>query len=185
MTTIHPTYRTRHGLTGAAVEVLELGQYTILGTENPDGSAHVVPVMYLFDEGRVYIETSAATRKARNVGARPRATILVQDPRADGQAWVSGCGPAEILHGEQAQQLGHRIRARYFTEVGEEQVGTVMARYDGRRRDRHQPEEVDGVGHGRLQRHPRSTASPSTMPMSGSAHPSLRRDHGVVQSCPM
>ncbi|MGH9244491.1 MAG: pyridoxamine 5'-phosphate oxidase family protein [Acidimicrobiales bacterium] len=130
MTTIHPIYRTHHGLTDSALEVLTLGQHAILGTENPDGSVHVTPTMYLFDEGRIYIETAVATRKARNVGARPRATVLVQDLRANGEAWVSGTGPAEILHGDHAQHLGRRIRGRYLTETGEVQLGTVMAIYD-------------------------------------------------------
>ncbi len=130
VTAIHPVYRTRHGLSDSALEVLATAQHAILGTENRDGSVHLVPVMYLFDEGRVYLATSAASRKARNVGARPRATVLVQDPRANGEAWVQGSGPAEIVHGEPAQHLGRKIRGRYLTEVGEEQLGTVMALYD-------------------------------------------------------
>lgn len=130
MTSIHPMYRARSGLDDAALELLELGTYTILGTENPDGSVHVVPVMYLFEEGEVHIETSAATRKVRNIHARPRATILVQDHRADGTAWVSGSGPAELLRGAPAQRINRRIRARYLTDRGEERVGKVMSLYE-------------------------------------------------------
>ncbi|MGH2736634.1 MAG: pyridoxamine 5'-phosphate oxidase family protein [Actinomycetota bacterium] len=130
MTRIHPTYRTRRGLDESATALLAVGRYTVLGTENPDGSVHMTPVMYLYDDGRLYIETSAATRKARNVLVRPRATILVQDDRAEGSAWVSGAGPAELLHGDDAHRLGRRIRGRYLTERGEEQMGSVMAIYD-------------------------------------------------------
>ena len=78
VTRIHPIYRTRHDLSDSALEVLATAQHAILGTENRDGSVHLVPVMYLFDEGRVYLATSAASGKARTVGARPRATVLVQ-----------------------------------------------------------------------------------------------------------
>lgn len=130
MTSVHPTYRTRHGLTDSAVELLDVGHYVVLGTENPDGTVHLVPAMYLFAEGRVYIETSGATRKARNLRDRPRATVLVQDHRAAGTAWVSGTGPAVVIGGPEAQRLGRRIRSRYYTEQGEEQVGSIMARYD-------------------------------------------------------
>lgn len=127
---IHPIYQTRRGLTGAAREVLEVGQYAILGTENDDGSAHLAPVMYGFDEESFLVETSAATRKARNVEARGRATVLVLDPRTDNTAWVSGSGPAHILHGSEAHEAGRRLRSRYLTDVGEEEVGTVFAQYD-------------------------------------------------------
>lgn len=127
---IHPIYQTRHGLTPAAREVLEVGQYAVLGTENDDGSVHLAPVMYGFDEDSFLVETSAATRKARNVAARGRATVLVLDPRADNTAWVSGSGPARLLHGSEAHDAGRRLRSRYLTDVGEEEVGTVFARYD-------------------------------------------------------
>lgn len=130
MTRIHPIYQTRLGLDGAAVELLEVGHHTILGTENRDGSVHLTPVSYLFDKDSVYIETSAASRKARNVSARPRATILVQDHRVEGTAWVSGSGPAVLLEGEPAQQVNRRIRGRFLTERGEDQVGKVMSIYD-------------------------------------------------------
>lgn len=130
MTRIHPIYQTRPGLHSGALAVLEVGRHTILGTENPDGWVHLTPVSYLFDTDCVFIETSAASRKARNISARPRATILVQDHRVDGTAWVSGSGPAVLLGGEPAQQVNRRIRGRFLTERGEEQVGKVMSIYD-------------------------------------------------------
>jgi hypothetical protein len=65
-----------------------------------------------------------------NVIARPAATILVQDPAANGEAWLSGTGPGEVLRDTEAQRLGRLIRARYLTETGQEQLGAVMARYD-------------------------------------------------------
>lgn len=130
MTRIHPIYRARHGLDDWAVGLLGRARRTVLGTENADGSVHLTPVMFLFDAGQVYLETSSATRKVRNVEARPRATVLVLDDRADATAWVSGSGPAEVVRGERAHRLGRRIRARYLTERGEEQLGSVLARYD-------------------------------------------------------
>lgn len=130
MTTIHPIYRAGHGLDDAAVELLGCGRLTIFGTEDPDGSVHLTPVMYLFDAGRVHIETSSASRKARNVLARPRATVLVLDHRIGNSAWVSGTGPAELIRGEEADRIGRRIRSRYLTERGEQEYGSVLARYD-------------------------------------------------------
>ena len=51
---------------------------------------HLAPVMLLFANERIVIETGAATRKARSVAARPHASVLVQTPEA---AWVRGTGP--------------------------------------------------------------------------------------------
>lgn len=127
---VHAVYRTRSGLTPEALEVLAAGRYAVLGTVSPDESAHVVPLMYCWDGQRLLMETSAATRKARNVRRTGRATVLVTDPRCDGEAWVCGSGPAEVVTGAHAAALGRRIRARYLTPAGEEQVGSVMARYD-------------------------------------------------------
>ncbi|MGH8923088.1 MAG: pyridoxamine 5'-phosphate oxidase family protein [bacterium] len=127
---IHPIYQARAGLDSVAIELLEVGRHIVLGTENRNGSVHLTPVSYLFEEDRVYIETSAASRKARNIKARPRATILLQDHRVDGTAWVSGSGRAQFLQGEPAQELNRRIRARFLTDQGEEMVGKVMSIYD-------------------------------------------------------
>lgn len=60
---------------------------------------HVVAVMFRFDAGRILIQTAATTRKASNVARCGRATVLVQDPRVNGEAWVSGSGPAEVVDG--------------------------------------------------------------------------------------
>jgi PPOX class probable F420-dependent enzyme len=130
MSAVHAAYRPRHGLTAAAVEVFDRARYAILGTENPDGSVHIVPVMFRLDDGRILIQTSATTRKARNVARSGRATVLGQDPKVNGEGWVSGSGPAELVHGPEAQQLGHHLRARYLTELGERELGQVMALYD-------------------------------------------------------
>jgi C4-dicarboxylate transporter, DctM subunit len=69
-TALHPVYRPRLGLTEPALEVLDLARHAILGTENPDGSAHLVPVMFLVDDGRIWIQTSAGTRVGWSVRGR-------------------------------------------------------------------------------------------------------------------
>lgn len=129
-TKVHPMYRPRRGLDEGAIDILRSGVHTIIGTVNRDGTVHLTPVMYLFDAGTVYIETSAASRKARNIGARARATVLVQDPRTGGTSWVSGSGRAHVLTGAEAGGVNRRIRSRYLTDKGEDRLGRVMAIYD-------------------------------------------------------
>lgn len=130
MNTVHPLYQARHGLDEAAIDLLGLELYAVLGTENPDASPHLAPVIYLFEQATAYIATSAATRKARNVASRPRATLLVLDRRVDGTAWVSGTGAATVLRGDEAQRTNRRVRARYLTQKGEQSVGSAISAYE-------------------------------------------------------
>ena len=125
--TIHPAARARRGLTEAARAILERRLYAVLATQNDDGSPHLAPVMFLFANERIAIETGAATRKARNVAARRHASVLVQTPEA---AWVRGTGPATILTGPDA--VGHRdsIRAKYLTARGQQACGDLLDEMD-------------------------------------------------------
>jgi nitroimidazol reductase NimA-like FMN-containing flavoprotein (pyridoxamine 5'-phosphate oxidase superfamily) len=50
---------------------LQQRHYAILATQNEDGSMHLTPVWYLFQGGRLLVGTSASSRKARNIAARP------------------------------------------------------------------------------------------------------------------
>lgn len=128
-TAIHPVYRARHGLSDAARRILDRRLYAVLGTENDDGSVHLVPVLFLFDHEHTHIlvETAAVTRKARNIAARPRASLLVQTPEA---AWVSGSGPATLVRGAEATRLSDSIRAKYLTDQGQKECGSVLAELD-------------------------------------------------------
>ena len=100
MTAVNPVHRTSHGLTDGARAILERGRYAVLGTRNGDGSVHLVPVMYGVDGDRILIETGLATRKARNLATHPHATVVVLDPAAQDEAWVSGSGPLAIVTAE-------------------------------------------------------------------------------------
>ncbi|HET8669551.1 MAG TPA: pyridoxamine 5'-phosphate oxidase family protein, partial [Candidatus Saccharimonadales bacterium] len=62
-------------LTDPMREILEARHYATLATHNEDGSIHLTPVWYLFDNGRFYVGSPSSSRKARNVAARPNATI--------------------------------------------------------------------------------------------------------------
>src|SRR5512140_2178680 len=42
-------------------------RYAVLATHNDDGSTHLTPVWYLFEDGRFFVETFPESRKVRNV----------------------------------------------------------------------------------------------------------------------
>ena len=98
-----------------------------LGTHNDDGSSLLTPIWYVFEDGRLFVGTSRASRKARNVLARPRATLLVDRRGAADHRWVSAVGAAEVIGGEPAAAINARIRARYLTPAGEAAYGRVLA----------------------------------------------------------
>src|SRR6476661_8940729 len=59
-----------------ALQELLRGRYiATVGTENSDGSIHLTAVWYLFESGSLYVATSSKSRKARNVAARPKASL--------------------------------------------------------------------------------------------------------------
>ena len=53
-----------------------------LASHNPDGTIHLAPAWFLYDDGHILIGTQFVSRKARNVGANPQVTVLVdrQEP---------------------------------------------------------------------------------------------------------
>ena len=122
--------RAHTALTEADRAFLGLLLIATLGTYNDDESILLTPIWYVFEGERLFVGTSRASRKARNVLARPRATLLVDQRAAGGHRWVSAAGTAEVLGGEPAGAINARIRARYLTEAGEEAYGRVLADAD-------------------------------------------------------
>lgn len=105
---------------------LDLRLIATLGTLNDDGSILLTPIWYVFEADRLFVGTSSASRKVRNVLARPRATLLIDQRAHGGTRWVSAAGTTEVIHGEAARAINARIRARYLTDAGEEAYGPVL-----------------------------------------------------------
>ena len=84
--------------------------WATLGTEDPDGSVQMVPVSFLFENGKVLVPTNGRTRKASNLRDRPRATVLVETKQRSG--WVAARGTAALLQGEEAHQLIRRVNSK-------------------------------------------------------------------------
>jgi PPOX class probable F420-dependent enzyme len=102
-----------------------------VGTINDDGSVHLAFVIFLFDQGRLYLETSSTTRKARNAVARPTASMLVQGVAATGRhLMVSAEGPARVLSGDEAHAVNHRLRAKYIKPEALDAVDRAWGKLD-------------------------------------------------------
>ena len=52
------------------------GDVARLATHNEDGTIHIAPVWYLYDEPDILLGTQAVSRKVRNVERDPQVTVL-------------------------------------------------------------------------------------------------------------
>ena len=90
-----------------------------LATVDPDGSAHVVAMWFLFEDGRLLLPTNRRTRKAKNVARDPRVTVMIDDSRGGlDLRGVTLVGRAELLGRPEAIELNRRIHLKYLTERG-------------------------------------------------------------------
>jgi PPOX class probable F420-dependent enzyme len=90
-----------------------------LATVDPDGSAHVVGMWFLWEGGRLLLPTNRRTRKAKNVARDARVTVMIDDSRGGlDLRGVTLVGRAELLGGPEALELNRRIHLKYLTERG-------------------------------------------------------------------
>ena len=120
-------------LSDPLVQELLNGRYLAsLATENPDGSPHLTAVWFFFDGDSLYVATSSRTRKARNLEARPRASLMVdsRDPLAS--RGVTIAGPVQVITGEPARELNHRVHGRYLSDAAlrDARVAPVFSTWD-------------------------------------------------------
>jgi PPOX class probable F420-dependent enzyme len=83
-----------------------------LTTLRPDGSPHVVPVGFTWDEESLVarVITSRASRKARHAAAGGRAVLC----QVEGRRWLTLEGPARVLEDEASvRDAERRYAARY------------------------------------------------------------------------
>jgi PPOX class probable F420-dependent enzyme len=109
------------------------GRYiATLGTENTDGTIHLTAVWYLFESGSLYVATSSKSRKARNVAARPKASLMVDVRKPGAERGVSAEGRVEVISGNQSQEINRRIHTRYMSAaaISDPHIGPVFASFD-------------------------------------------------------
>lgn len=103
-----------------------------LGTENDDGSIHLTAVWYLFEKGSLFVATSSKTRKARNLAARPKASLMVDARKPGTERGVTASGRVEVISGDQSREINRRVHNRYLSAaaVSDPNVGPVFAAFD-------------------------------------------------------
>ena len=113
-------------------ELLRGRHIATLGTENADGTIHLTAVWYLFESGCLFVATSSKSRKARNVAARSKASLMVDLRRPGAERGVTATGTVELTTGEQSQEINRRVHARYLsvTAMSDPHIGPVFASFD-------------------------------------------------------
>lgn len=109
------------------------GRYiATLATENADGTIHLTAVWYLFESGYFYVATSSKTRKARNLVARPGASLMIDARKPGTERGVTAAGKAELILGVMAQEINQRVHERYLSAdaISDPAVGSVFAAFD-------------------------------------------------------
>jgi PPOX class probable F420-dependent enzyme len=114
------------------LELLHGHYFASFATENADSSIHLTAVWFFFDGEFLYVATSSQTRKARNLKALPKASLMVdaRDPLAS--RGVTCSGVAEILTGDAVHEMNLRIHRRYLSEaaLADPRVGPIFAAWD-------------------------------------------------------
>lgn len=113
-------------------QILEGRRYAMLATQNGDGSIHLTPVWYLFENGAFYVASLSSDRKARNAAARPDGTIIVDVRQLGDERWVCAAGAVNVLQDEEARTVNARIARRYLTDeaIEDPEVGPGFAAVD-------------------------------------------------------
>jgi PPOX class probable F420-dependent enzyme len=116
-----------------SLQELLRGRYiATLGTENADGSIHLTAVWYMFEDGHLLVATSSKTRKARNILARPKASLMVDVRKPATERGVTAIGKAELITGDRSRELNRRIHSRYMSAAAMSDPGIepVFASFD-------------------------------------------------------
>jgi F420H(2)-dependent biliverdin reductase len=103
-----------------------------LGTQNPDGTIHLSAVWFLFESGWLFVATSSKSKKARNISARPSASLMVDVRKTATERGVTAMGTAELISGDASREINQRIHRRYMSEsaMSDPRIGPVFASFD-------------------------------------------------------
>ena len=115
-------------------DLLETEMVMRLGTVNPYGLPHVVPIWYLpdRDSGAIYFSTPEDSRKARNVAETPKASLTVDQGVSyfELRAVVAEGDVRRVTDDDRRSTVERRWCERYFDEP--ERPDFMDLLYDGR-----------------------------------------------------
>jgi len=95
---------------------LMTGRIMRLATVSEDGSPHIVPIWYLYENSRLYIETSADSVKVRNIKHNPNVAVCVDIGRDyyDVKNVIMRCKARIIKSKALARRIKEKIWVKYL-----------------------------------------------------------------------
>jgi predicted pyridoxine 5'-phosphate oxidase superfamily flavin-nucleotide-binding protein len=61
------------------ISFFEQAQFARLGTFNEDGSIHIAPIFFKYEDGQIIMATQDPSRKIRNIKRNPKVTVLIDN----------------------------------------------------------------------------------------------------------
>jgi PPOX class probable F420-dependent enzyme len=102
-----------------AQETLNARLIANLATFRPDGTIHLVPMWFLWDGEAIVLPTFGESRKAKNLKADPRATVMIDHSRGGFDVHgITLTGRVEIVEPPESLPLIRQIHLRYITPTG-------------------------------------------------------------------
>ncbi|MDE1812721.1 MAG: pyridoxamine 5'-phosphate oxidase family protein [Thaumarchaeota archaeon] len=103
-----------------------------LATIDSSGGPHIVPVWYMYANGKFYIGTNTKTRKAKNIKKNSKISFCVDTGiRSPDIVGVMGIGRARlILKADIVEPLAKKILLRYFASLKNKSAQQLLDQTD-------------------------------------------------------
>ena len=103
-----------------------------LATIDRSGDPHIVPVWYMYANGKFYVGTDTKTRKAKNIKKNSKVSFCVDiGIKSPDIVGVMGTGRAElILKKDTVQLLAKKILLRYFKSMKNKSAQQLLDQTD-------------------------------------------------------
>jgi PPOX class probable F420-dependent enzyme len=89
---------------------------------NIDGSPHVTPTWFMYEDGKFVITTPQNTVKARNARRDNRVALLMDD----GESYLMVRGNARIRTGSSPKRITEKLAMRYEGEEGKKKAAELL-----------------------------------------------------------
>ncbi len=103
-----------------------------LATIDPFGDPHIVPVWYMYTNGKFYVGTNTKTQKAKNIKKNSKVSFCIDiGVRSPDIVGVMGTGRARIiLKTNIVQSLARKIMLRYFKSLKNKSAQQLLGQTD-------------------------------------------------------
>ena len=111
-------------------DFLYAGRILRLATINKDGTPHIVPIWYLYENGKIYIHTEASSVKARNIQRNNNVAMCVDVGKFYYDLKnVILQGKAKILEDKNpATRIAEKIQVKYFGSCSHPQAREYLSK---------------------------------------------------------